>query len=74
MWFLNGGSLVPYQSNQLRKNVADLVGNPSLATGIGLVARFAGFRLELTYSVPLRVTVTDLTKTGFQFGIGANFL
>jgi outer membrane protein insertion porin family len=74
MCFLNGGSLVPLGRNSIKKNIADLIGNPSISAGIGLVARFAGFRLELNYCLPLRITSTDSLNSGFQFGIGINLM
>ena len=74
MFFLNSGSLVPLNRSTLYQNLSDLVTKPSIAGGVGLIARFAGFRMELNYCVPLRATFTDSLNTGFQFGIGAHFM
>jgi outer membrane protein insertion porin family len=74
MCFINSGCLVPIDPKNIQKNISDFIGNPSVSAGLGLVARFAGFRLELNYCLPLRITSTDSLKPGFQFGIGINLM
>ncbi|KAJ3315448.1 hypothetical protein HDV04_002990 [Boothiomyces sp. JEL0838] len=72
--FVNGGSLVRMDKSNIMESTTNLFANPSVAAGVGLVARFTNFRLELNYCVPLRATTTDLPKHGFQFGIGMHFM
>ncbi|KAI8901917.1 surface antigen-domain-containing protein [Globomyces pollinis-pini] len=72
--FGNGGTLVPLKQGTFFESSKQLLFNPSVSSGIGLVARFTNFRLELNYCVPLRITSTDTLKPGLQFGIGMNFM
>ena len=73
--FINSGALLKFNSSQLLKTGYELLSNiPSTSVGLGVVARFAGFRLELNYCLPVYASSTDITKRGFQLGIGINFL
>jgi outer membrane protein insertion porin family len=72
--FINGGSLVPLETKNFLKSKIDFLTNHSIAIGVGLVARFTSFRLELNYCIPVRATVTDSLKPGFQLGIGMHFM
>ncbi len=69
--FLNGGALLPQFDSLI---TFDPLKELSLSAGAGLIVRFTSFRLELNYCIPLQMTITDLCKPGFQFGIGMHFL
>ncbi len=71
-FFANSGVLTNLESFDFPKNLASAV--PSTAMGLGLAARFAGFKLELNYCLPIYACSTDSIKPGFQFGIGMEFM
>ncbi|KAJ3338384.1 hypothetical protein HDU91_001239 [Kappamyces sp. JEL0680] len=74
-FFANAGTLVQTVDwSGIAKRDLQTLSNVSSAAGAGLVVRFAGFRLEMNYCVPLRITTTDKVKPGFQFGIGMHFM
>ena len=73
--FINSGKLLRINPSNILKTGSDLFSSiPSTSVGVGLVARFAGFRLELNYCLPVFAAPTDRYKTGFQLGLGINFL
>jgi outer membrane protein insertion porin family len=73
--FFNSGTSLKIDASNIMKTGSDLISSfPSTAIGLGLIARFAGFRLELNYCLPVYAATTDMPKTGFQLGIGINFM
>jgi outer membrane protein insertion porin family len=73
--FANAGSLIsqlPFSKGM--SECLQSFAQPSVAAGMGVLVRFAGFRMELNYCFPLKIGITDNAKPGFQFGIGMNFM
>lgn len=72
--FANAGNLVSVASlsSMAREKFPNFLG--SIGVGCGVILRFTSFRLELNYCIPMQSKDTDLTKAGFQFGIGMNFM
>lgn len=75
--FANTGSLVSIFGDTqatMQERISKLAGIPSTSVGLGIAARFAGFRLELNYCAPVIATSSDGLVPGFQFGIGLEFM
>ena len=70
--FINGGSLVT--AGEIASLPKRLFETPSLSAGVGLMARFSLFRLELNWCLPIMMRSSDQFKHGPQFGIGLDFI
>jgi len=57
----------------LKGNLQALLKEYRLSVGCGIFINFAGFRVELNFSHPLKKEANDATKN-FQFGIGVDLL
>ncbi|KAJ1913614.1 hypothetical protein H4219_005140 [Mycoemilia scoparia] len=79
LW-VNGGNLSPLViargsgGKDLKTQINHLLYTPSIAAGVGFVYQHSFLRVELNYSIPLAATSTDSVKSGFQLGLGLNFL
>ncbi|KAL9931616.1 hypothetical protein V8E36_009613 [Tilletia maclaganii] len=74
--FANAGQLALLDQRTTSSAVASLraLTLPSISAGAGLVFRQGPLRLEVNAGVPLVTHRTDLTRRGFQVGIGIDFL
>lgn len=73
-WFLNGGSVLPLDHQNVGNTIKQLVKYPSVATGLGLVYIHPAARFELNFTLPLIARQTDGIRKGIQFGVGISFL
>ncbi len=71
--FLNGGSLSPLDKRDVKGSVAEVLGNPSLSAGVGLVFKHPVARVEMSFCLPLVARLSDRTRKGLQFGLGVEF-
>ncbi|SMN22203.1 similar to Saccharomyces cerevisiae YNL026W SAM50 Essential component of the Sorting and Assembly Machinery (SAM or TOB complex) of the mitochondrial outer membrane [Maudiozyma saulgeensis] len=72
--FINGGKLINHNNTQFQDTIRQLGQEHSTSIGIGLVLRHPMARFELNFAVPLTTHEDDLTRKGFQFGLGFEFL
>ena len=52
----------------------DLIVDPRVSLGSGVIMKIANFRMEINYAVPIRYQSSDIVNHGLQFGIGINFM
>lgn len=52
----------------------ELIKDPRVSVGSGLIMKIANFRMEINYAVPIRHQPDDVVNHGLQFGIGINFM
>ena len=64
--FVNAGNL--------GNNKNDLMVDPRLSVGTGIIMKIVNVRMEINYAVPLRYKPSDVVNHGLQFGIGINFM
>ncbi|CAB4252793.1 similar to Saccharomyces cerevisiae YNL026W SAM50 Essential component of the Sorting and Assembly Machinery (SAM or TOB complex) of the mitochondrial outer membrane [Maudiozyma barnettii] len=72
--FINGGKLMNHNNLPFQDTLRQLGQEHSSSIGIGLVLRHPMARFELSFAVPLTTHEDDLTRKGFQFGLGFEFL
>lgn len=72
--FINGGKLINHNNAAVLDTMKQFCEQHSTSVGIGFVLRHPMARFELNFSVPLTVHEDDLTRKGFQFGLGFEFL
>lgn len=69
--FVNCGNVL--NLNHVRQ-LPNLIREPSVSTGIGLVYKHPIARLELNFVMPVVSHHYDSTRKGFQYGIGLSFM
>lgn len=74
MFFLNGGSLLHLDQENVFGTVKDMLTKPSVSAGLGLVYRHPAARFELNLTMPLVAREQEGTRKGLQFGVGLSFL
>lgn len=74
MTFVNGGSLLHLDQENVAGTVKELLTVPSVSAGIGLVYRHPAARFELNLTMPLVARELEGTRKGLQFGVGLSFL
>lgn len=52
----------------------DLISQPSISAGVGLIYRFDPIRVEVNFGMPLVAAKSDTLRRGIQVGIGLEFL
>lgn len=72
--FINGGSVLPMNYNDVQGTLLDTVLRPSVAAGFGLTYRHPVARFELNVTFPLIAKQYEGTRKGLQFGVGLSFL
>lgn len=72
--FINGGSVLPLNYDNVRGTLLNTVIQPSVAAGFGLTYRHPVARFELNVTFPLIAKEFEGTRKGLQFGIGLSFL
>lgn len=73
-FFLNGGKLINKNNANLVTTVNNLLTTNSTSIGVGIAFRHPMARFEFNFGVPLTAHENDLTRKGFQYGIGLSFL
>ena len=58
----------------LQDSIVNVLSKPSITTGLGIVYRLQGIRVEMNFGLPLVVAKTEGARKGFQLGIGLEFL
>ena len=74
LFFLNGGSLLHLDQDNVQGTIKELLTVPSVAAGFGLVYRHPVARFELNLTFPLISRELEGTRKGLQFGVGLSFL
>jgi outer membrane protein insertion porin family len=73
--FVNTGNMANWkQSEPVNKTLEDLAREPRVSVGLGLIFHLDAARVETNFTVPLRFRTGDVIDSGFNFGIGINFL
>jgi outer membrane protein assembly factor BamA len=74
-FFVNAGRLATTDSQlTLVQHLQQRLWKPSVSTGLGLMVNFGGVRVELNYCFPVVFSDTDRPKSGFQFGVGYEYM
>ncbi|CCH59432.1 hypothetical protein TBLA_0B06060 [Henningerozyma blattae CBS 6284] len=73
-WFVNGGKLINSNGKGLLNTFNDLSKQNSMSVGMGIVFRHPMARFELNFAIPVVTHSGDITRKGFQYGIGLSFL
>lgn len=74
LFFLNGGSLLHLDQDDVKGTVKEMLTVPSVSAGCGLVYRHPAARFELNLTMPLVARELEGTRKGLQFGVGLSFL
>lgn len=74
MAFVNGGSLLHLDQQDVKGTLLELATKPSIATGFGLAYRHPVARFELNVTFPLIAREQEGVRKGLQFGVGLSFL
>ena len=74
LFFVNGGSLLHLNQDDVRGTVHEMLSKPSVSAGFGVVYRHPAARFELNFTMPLIARELEGTRKGLQFGIGLSFL
>ncbi|KAI9306932.1 surface antigen-domain-containing protein [Cunninghamella echinulata] len=70
--FANAGNLSQQQNNE--KTLQDLIRDPRVSVGAGVIFHHEFARVEANFCVPLQSRPGDIIEEGIQFGFGINFL
>lgn len=54
--------------------MASALSKPSVSTGLGIVYRLQGIRVEMNFGLPLAAARAEGARKGFQLGLGVEFL
>lgn len=73
-FFINGGSNLPLNQQNVSNTIHQLVTKPSVAMGLGLAYIHSVARFELNFTLPLVARTNENTRKGLQFGVGFSFL
>ncbi|CCF59735.1 hypothetical protein KAFR_0H03250 [Kazachstania africana CBS 2517] len=73
-WFFNGGKLINHDNASIWNCMQNLTIENSTSAGVGVVLRHPMARFEMNFAVPITDHQDDLTRKGFQFGLGFEFL
>lgn len=74
LFFLNGGSLLNLDQEDVAGTVREMLTRPSVSAGFGLVYRHPAARFELNFTMPLVARENEGLRKGLQFGVGLSFL
>jgi len=72
--FVNTGSLFEVDKNDLGGSISQVLCQPSVGAGLGLVFRHPIARVEMSFCLPIVTRCHDRTRKGLQFGLGLEFL
>lgn len=72
--FINAGSLSLLDRSNMTNTFRQLITQPSIAGGIGLVYQHPVARFELNFTLPLVARQNEGMRKGVQFGVGLSFL
>lgn len=72
--FLNGGSLLALNQEDVKGTIKELITRPSVSAGFGVVYRHPAARFELNLTLPLVARENEGTRKGLQFGVGLSYL
>ncbi|ODV60850.1 SAM complex subunit SAM50 ASCRUDRAFT_76213 [Ascoidea rubescens DSM 1968] len=73
--FLNFGKLISIKNIAKHSNqFFQLIRQPNVSTGFGIVFKHPSARLELNFVLPLAANQSDSIRKGLQYGIGLSFL
>ncbi|CAM9019800.1 unnamed protein product [Wickerhamomyces anomalus] len=73
--FVNFGRLIPLDKNEhISHTVKELLSEPSIGAGFGLVFKHPVARFELNFVLPVTAHENDSSRKGLQYGIGLTFM
>ncbi|KAK9464243.1 surface antigen-domain-containing protein [Lipomyces arxii] len=72
--FTNAGSLLALNRQNPRQTLKELVSQPSISAGVGVIYVHQVARFELNFTLPVAVRSTEFPRKGLQFGLGMSFL
>lgn len=72
--FVNGGSVLELDKNDIKGTLLEAATKPSIAAGFGLAYRHPVARFELNVTLPLIARESEGLRKGLQFGVGLSFL
>lgn len=72
--FANSGSLLNLNRANTAASIRQLITEPSISAGFGLIFKHPVARAEMSFGLPIVARSSDRTRKGLQFGLGVEFL
>ena len=73
-YFVNAGRLINLGHSKSHTALQNLLRQPSVSAGFGIMYRHPAARIELNVVMPIAASRSDSVRKGIEVGIGASFL